>query len=97
MLSGEKLALILPAKCAASGDVIEAFGAHFRVVDIVRTTLETACHLFYEWDGCSSAEVFHQLWTQDHPDTGYRPKQIVYVHVIRRIEDADVPGVRSTL
>ena len=88
MLSGQKLALILSKKCAGSGDVIEAFGARFRVVDVMRTTLETASCLFYEWDGCSSADEFRQLWTKDHPDTGYRPKQTVYVHVIKRIEDA---------
>jgi len=95
MLSGEKLALILPAKCAAGGDVIEAFGAHFRVVDIVRTTLETASYLFHKWDGCSSAEEFRQLWTQDHPDTGYSPKQTVYVHVTKRIRRCQ--RVKATL
>ena len=88
MLSGQKLALILPSKCAGSGDEIEAFGAHFRVVDILRTSLETASYLFYEWDGCGSADEFRQLWTQDHPDTGYRPKQTVYVHLIKRTENA---------
>jgi hypothetical protein len=88
MLSGEKLALILPAKCAASGNVIEAFGARFHLVGVLRTTLEVASRLFCEWDGCSSADEFRQLWTKDHPDTGYRPKQTVYVHVIKRIEDA---------
>ena len=88
MLSGQKLALIMPGKCASSGDLIEAFGARFRVVDIMRTTLETASDILYEWDGCSSADEFRQLWTQDHPNTGYRPKQTVYVHVIQRTENA---------
>jgi len=88
MLSGQKLALVLPEKCAESGDVIEAFGARFRVVNVMRTTLDIVSLLFYGWDGCSSADEFRRLWTQDHPDIGYQPKHIVYVHVIKRIENA---------
>jgi len=88
MLSGQKLALVLPEKCAENGDVIETLGAQFRVVNVVRTTLDMASVFFYGWDGCSSADEFRRLWTQDHPDTGYQPKHIVYVHVIKRIEDA---------
>ena len=88
MLSGQKLAVILPEKCADRGDVIEAFGARFHVVGVMRTTLDIVSLLFYGWDGCSSADEFRQLWTQDHPDLGYRPKHIVSVHVIKRIEDA---------
>jgi len=84
MLKGTKIFTSRTKRCGQNGDVFEAFGHEFEIVDTSYVRLETVSD-FWEEEGCESKEDFIEVWKQIHPRKGFVPEQRVFVHQFRRM------------
>lgn len=85
MLLGTKTFTSRTKRMGKPKDTFEAFGATFKIKDVLRMKLDTVAG-FYEEEGCDSREDFIEIWKLIHPRNGFDPEQWVFVHEFERVE-----------
>lgn len=76
--SGRKT-LTARTKKYAPGDYDTPFGG-VRVHRVIRLTLGVVRSVHWREEGCDSPEDFERVWNGVHPQAGFRPDQVVYLH-----------------
>ncbi|MBC7107644.1 MAG: hypothetical protein H5T41_02455 [Methanomassiliicoccales archaeon] len=61
------------------GDIFDVLHHCFRIVRVFRARLEEVARN-YELEGFRSREEFIEQWEKIHPQRGFRPDDIVWVH-----------------
>jgi len=84
LLSGQKIWTSRSRWYGNIGDTFPAFGETFIILDRTKMPLDNVANHFVE-EGCESREDFIKLWKQIHPYRGFIPKQMVYVHIFKKI------------
>lgn len=85
MLSDSKVCTARKKRMGEAGDIFEAFGASFRLIEVVDKYLFEVASLWKQ-EGCQSREHFVEVWNSIHPRRCYDDYQRVYLHRFQRIE-----------
>lgn len=67
------------------GDVFEAFGQWFRILEVRRERLGYIAQHLWMQEGCTNSRQFAQIWAEIHPGSGFRPEDSVWLHKFERI------------
>lgn len=86
MLLGRKIMTSRNKKYGDEGDVFEAFGSQFELLEVKRRKLREVAFIHYDAEGCADPEHFIEIWNKLHPRKGYQPEQLVWSHLFRSIK-----------
>ncbi len=90
MVNGEKTCTSRTKKYGKSGDTFGAFGKTFIITRRVeaKTLADVGARLFQE-EGFKTPRQFVDVWNRLHPQKGFTPNKMVYVHHFRLLQDGD--------
>jgi len=86
MLSGRKRATSRTRKFGNVGDTFSVFGATFTITAVNHLTLECVSDCFWRKEGASSPAHFIAIWRRIHPQRGWQPTKVIYLHQFERID-----------
>jgi hypothetical protein len=85
LMNGTKLSATYPRSYGREGTLFQAFGETFEIVKIVQLPLSYVANIFFIAEGYRSPAEFIEAWEDHYPGSGFRPGQIVYMHIFHRI------------
>ena len=86
LLSGQQTSTTRRRIIGPAGTRFMAFGHTFEVVSVCRILLCTVAERHYRHEGYATREEFRLAWAARHPRRGWQPGQLVYHHVIRKVQ-----------
>lgn len=84
VLSGEKSTTVRTKLYGEAGDVFELEGARFLLLEVVQVSLAEARDRWWREEGMTGPEEFEGVWTENHPQRGFRASDAVWVHRFAR-------------
>lgn len=86
MLTGQKTCTAEDEKYGEVGDTFKAFGAIFRITEVKQTLLKNVSLVLWRQEGCDSAFHYTVVWKRLHPQNGWVPHKLVWVHWFRKVK-----------
>jgi hypothetical protein len=86
LLSGRHTTTTRRRAIGPVGTRFVAFGHVFEVVSVMKTLLSTVACCCFRTEGYASPAAFRLAWAERHPRRGWQPGQLVYHHVIRKVQ-----------
>jgi len=83
MLDGSKTCFIRCQQLMEVGDILEAFGAQFKITRLEEAPLEEACQHLWAEAGYDSYQDLVETWTALQQD--YIPTQTVWIHYLEKV------------
>ncbi len=84
VLDSTKLIASMPFRFGEVGSHFVAFDSEFVLIDVRESTLGLVTKCLYRAEGYAAEEDFIEGWARQYPDLGYRPEQVVYVHLFTK-------------
>lgn len=88
VLSGAKTTTVRTRRYGSAGDEFELEGRTFRLVALDMMTLAKARDTVWKEEGMASPEDFERVWSENHPQRGFRGDDAVWVHRFERVPTA---------
>lgn len=85
VLSGAKTTTVRTKRYGSVGDEFELDGRAFILTATEMMPLEKARDTVWKEEGMASPEEFERVWSENHPQRGFRGEDAVWVHHLRAI------------
>ncbi len=90
VLDGKKTCTTRNKRYGGMGDTFEVVAAldyaTCRITNLARLTLETVAHGFFAKEGFDSPDGFRSRWAKLHPEKGFVPDQVAWLHEFEIVE-----------
>ncbi len=83
--AGHKICTSRTSRYGNVGDVLLSDAGSLRILRIMQLSLAHVARELYGAEGFGSPEAFIDTWKRIHPRAGWRPDQIVWVHVFEQV------------
>lgn len=80
VLAGTKTTTVRTKRYGSVGDEFELEGRTFRIVAVEMMPLAEARDRVWREEGMASAAEFERVWSENHPQRGFRGDDAVWVH-----------------
>lgn len=78
--SGHKTYTARTKRQGEPGEYFNTPAGRIKLLQVIKTSLETVRDDFYQDEGCESPEEFESVWKSIHPRRGFREDDQVFLH-----------------
>lgn len=86
ILIHQKTATTRYKKYGSPGDDFNVKEQNFVLTKVYRMPLKSVADIYYKEEGFNNPEEFKRTWIQIHPFKGFKPDDMVYLHIFKEAD-----------